>query len=150
MEQKEVSHISDEIIEEEEEQDEEEVEELSEQEQDEEQDEQAIKLRDKIDKLDERIEQHYSSLIENRKIEAMKRYKYSDEQIEKYSTFIEGETIDEIRHSVIKLSDDIPPADEKYLGDPSLNNGATSKPRMRDARDVAEEVFQRVKQRIRW
>lgn len=144
MEQKEVSPISDELIEEEEE----EVEDQSEQ--DEEQDEQAIKLRDKIDKLDERIEQHYSSLVESRKIEAMKRFNYSDEQVEKYSKYLEGETIDEIRHSALKLIDDIPPADENYLGDPSLNNGATSKPRTRDVRDIGKEAFQRVKQRIRW
>jgi len=167
MELNEVDHIlSDEQVEEETEQveevDDKQAEQIEEEETDEQTEEQAeqdaaeqaeeqtqeqIELQAKIADIDAKIEQYRINAVQARKEQAMRRFNYSDEQISKYVKFIEGDTADEIDRSVLQLSKDIAP--NNYYGDPSINNGAASKPKEVDKREIGRNAVKRIMSKIR-
>lgn len=121
-------------------------EETDEQTGDEEQAEQT-ELQAKIDEVDAKIEQYRINAVEARKVQAMKKFNYDEGQIEKYISFIDGETVEEIERSVLQLTDNIAP--NKYYGDPSLNNGAAAKPKPVDKKEVGRNAVKRILNKIR-
>ena len=147
MELNEVDHIlSDEQVEE---VDDKQAEEIEEEETDEQTEEQAeqTELQAKIADIDAKIEQYRVNAVQARKEQAMKKFNYDDNQIEKYISFIEGETVEEIESSVLKLTDDIAP--NNYYGDPSLLNGAAAKPKAVDKREIGRNAVKRIMSKIR-
>src|SRR5690625_3411444 len=113
----------------------------------EEQTEEQEELESKIDEVDAKSEQYRNNAVEARKVQAMKKIHYSDEQIEKYVRFVEGDTADEIDRSVLQLSKDITPS--IYYGDPSAMNGAKAKPKTVDKKEVGRNAVSRVLHKIR-
>src|SRR5699024_9952882 len=126
-----------------------EQEEQVEEETDEQTEEQAeqTELQAKIDEIDAKIEQYRINAVQARKEQAMRRFNYSDEQIQKYVKFVEGDTADEIDRSVLQLSKDIAP--NNYYGDPSINNGAASKPKAVDKKEIGRNAVKRIMSKIR-
>lgn len=110
-------------------------------------DEEQIELKAKIDEIDAKIEQYRVNAVQARKEQSMRRFNYSDEQIQKYVKFVEGDTADEIDRSVLQLSKDIAP--NNYYGDPSINNGAASKPKAVDKKEVGRNAAKRILSKIR-
>lgn len=104
----------------------------------------------KIAQLDEKLEEYRDNHVENMKHEEMKAAHYNDGQIERYLSHVQGDNAEEIKKSVFKLSQDIPPVSP--YGDPSLMNGAKVKPATvgeDQLMDIGRKAFQRVKHRIR-
>src|SRR5699024_4367788 len=110
-------------------------------------DEEQIELKAKIDEIDAKIEQYRVNAVQARKEQAMKKFNYDEGQIEKYISFIDGETVEEIESSVLKLTDDIAP--NNYFGDPSINNGAAAKPKAVDKREIGRNAVKRIMSKIR-
>src|SRR5690606_21564743 len=100
----------------------------------------------KIAKLDEQLAGFKAESIAESKRKAMREVHYNDEQIERYLSHIEGETVDEIKASVLKLSMDIPPVDP--YSDPSAMNGAKQKPTHADPGELGKSVYERIKHKI--
>lgn len=115
--------------------------------QEEQQTQEQADLQAKIDDVDAKIEQYRINAVEARKVQAMKKHNYSDEQIEKYVRFVEGDTADEIDRSVLQLSQDITPS--IYYGDPSPLNGAKAKPKTVDKKQVGRNAVKRILSKIR-
>ena len=126
--------------------DEEQVEEETD-DQEEQQTQEQADLQAKIDDVDAKIEQYRINAVEARKEQAMKKFNYDEQQIIKYIHFIEGDTVEEIESSVLKLTDDIAP--NNYYGDPSLLNGAKAKPKAVDKKQVGRNAVQRILSKIR-
>src|SRR5690625_4830189 len=80
----------------------------------------------KIGALDDKLNEFKDEYIESMKRSEMKEAHYTDSQIERYLSHIQGETIDEIRASVFELTKEIPVSDP--FGDPSAFNGAKQNP----------------------
>lgn len=100
----------------------------------------------KIAKIDEQLAGFKSESIAESKRKAMRELHYNDDQIERYLSHIEGESLDEIKASVLKLSMDIPPVDP--YGDPSAMNGAKQKPTHVDPGELGKSVYERIKHKI--
>src|SRR5699024_8941067 len=110
--------------------------------------EQAIAdYSDKIAALDEQLDAYRTGNIEAMKRAQMKAMHYSDSQIDRYLSHVDGETAEEIKASVFKLSADIPPNDP--YGDPSPMNGAKAKPKPVDRLEVGRNAIKRVINKIR-
>jgi len=110
--------------------------------------EQAIAdYSDKIAALDEQLDAYRVDNIAAMKRAQMKAMHYSDSQIDRYLSHVSGETADEIKASVFKLSAEIPPSDP--YGDPSAMNGAKAKPKPVDRLEVGRNAIKRVINKIR-
>ena len=101
----------------------------------------------KIAELDEKIAKYAAKKVDDLKREAMRKRYYTDEQIERYIKFIDGETREEIEKSVAALAQDIPPKGDNF-GDPSPFNGVKQKPKPADPGEVGKTLFERIKHRI--
>lgn len=88
-----------------------------------EQAEQREQLQQQIGKLDDIIADYQAKKLADMKRDKLKQAKYSDEQADRYISFIDGETAKEIERSIRHLLQDIPPNKVKKYVDPSANNG---------------------------
>lgn len=100
----------------------------------------------KIDELSVKLTEYKLKKINDTKRLAMKEAHYSDDQIERYAKFIDGETLEEIRQNVSQL--DIPPANDNYA-DPSLMNGERSKGKPVDHAEIGRNAIKRVLHKIK-
>lgn len=100
----------------------------------------------KITKLDERLAELKAAKIDEIKREAMRKRNYTDEQIDRYIGYIDGETKEDIWQSIIKLSTEIPPKND-YI-DPSPMTGGQIKPPRVDPSEIGRKAFERVKHKI--
>ncbi|MDY0409966.1 hypothetical protein [Paracerasibacillus soli] len=80
----------------------------------------------KIEALDDKLAQYRADSIADKKRQEMRAVNYTDAQIERYLSHVEGETDAEIKASILELTTEIPPRDN--YGDPSAMNGAKQKP----------------------
>lgn len=103
----------------------------------------------KIEGLDAKLAAHEAQHIDALKREQMKEFCYSDEQIERYASFIEGETVEEIQSSLYKFMDDIPALGEDPYANPSLFNGRAAKPKEVDKVGIGRNAIKRVLHKIR-
>lgn len=101
----------------------------------------------KIDELSVKLTEYKLKKINDIKRSAMKEAHYSDEQIELYAKFIDGETADEIKQNVLNLTMEIPPKNDNFA-DPSLMNGAKAKVKTTDFAEIGRQAFGRVKNKI--
>ena len=83
--------------------------------------------------------------IENKKRQRLLKAGYTEEQAERYLTHVTGETDEEIKDAVSKLTVDIPP--KKKYAEPSAGNSRMPKPKTKDLTEVGRSVFQRLKER---
>jgi|SRR5690606_37006029 len=102
----------------------------------------------KIAKLDERLAGFKADSIADKKRQAMSKSNYNDEQIERYLSYIDGETDEEIKESINKLILEIPP--NIQTGDPSLMNGEKAKPTTADPGQLGKQLYERIKHKVRW
>ncbi|UOQ48129.1 hypothetical protein MUN88_19110 [Gracilibacillus caseinilyticus] len=70
---------------------------------------------------------------------------YSEEQANKYSEQITGDTDDEIKESVSKLTLDIPP--KKKYAEPSIINGTRTKAKPKDKAEKGREAVRRLREK---
>lgn len=101
----------------------------------------------KIEALDAKIAEYAAKKVDDLKREAMRKWHYTDAQIERYLKFIEGETSEEIERSIAELAQDIPPAGDNFA-DPSPFNGLKQKPAPADPGEVGKTLFERIKNKI--
>lgn len=101
----------------------------------------------KIAELDVKIAEFETKKVDDKKRALMRKWNYTDEQIERYISHIEGETSEDIQHSIIELTSHIPPRADNYA-DPSPLNGAKYKPAPADPGEVGKTLFERIKHRI--
>lgn len=101
----------------------------------------------KIEALDAKIAEYAAKKVDDLKREAMRKRYYTDEQIDRYIKFVEGETAEEIERSIAELAKDIPPAGDNFA-DPSPMNGIKQKPAPADPGEVGKSLFERIKHKI--
>lgn len=101
----------------------------------------------KIAEIDAKIAEYAAKKVDDLKREAMRKRYYTDEQIERYLKFVEGETREEIERSIAALAQDIPPKGDNFA-DPSPFNGVKQKPTAADPGEVGKTLFERIKHRI--
>lgn len=101
----------------------------------------------KIEALDAKIAEFEAKKNDDNKRELMRKWNYTDEQIDRYIKFVEGETAEEIELSIMRLSEDIPPKGANF-GDPSPFNGVKQKPKPADPGEVGKSLFERIKHKI--
>lgn len=111
-------------------------------------DEAIEEYRAKIEALDAKLAQFKAQKLNEVKREAMRKMNYTDEQIDRYVKYIEGETKDEIERSVLKLASDIPPRNRAKYVDPAPMNGLRSKPRQKEPGEIGKSVFERIKEKV--
>lgn len=85
-------------------------------------------------------------VVETKKQTALTQAGYDADKVSYLTKLVEGDTDEEISESIKELKRTFPT--EEYYGDPSLNNGVTSKPKTVDADDIATEQFARIKGKI--
>lgn len=68
---------------------------------------------------------------------------YSDEQVERYAKFVDGDTDEAMAAAVEQLKQDVPPT-PKYV-DPSAGNSTKQTPAPKDKEDKGRELFKRLK-----
>lgn len=101
----------------------------------------------KIEEIDAKIAEYAAKKVDDLKREAMRKWHYTDEQIERFLKFIEGQTVEEIEKSIAELAKDIPPKGDNFA-DPSPMNGIKQKPKPADPGEVGKTLFERIKHRI--
>jgi|SRR5690554_3569117 len=101
----------------------------------------------KIEALDAKLAEYSAKKVDDDKRKLMRKWCYTDEQIDRYIKFIDGETSEEIEKSIAKLVKDIPPKGDNFA-DPSPMNGAKQKPAPADPGEVGKSLFERIKHRI--
>lgn len=101
----------------------------------------------KIAEIDAKLAEFEAKKIDDNKRELMRKWCYTDAQIERFLKFIEGETAEEIEKSIAKLAEDFPPAGDSFA-DPSPFNGVKQKPKPADLGEVGKTLFERIKNKI--
>lgn len=101
----------------------------------------------KIEEIDEKIAEYAAKKVDDLKRKAMRKYHYTDAQIERYIGYIDGETREEIERSIAELAQDIPPAGDNFA-DPSPFNSVKQKPTPADPAEIGKTLFERIKHRI--
>lgn len=101
----------------------------------------------KIEALDAKIEEYAAKKIDDDKRKLMRKWHFTDEQINRYIGYIDGMTSEEIERSIAKLAEDIAPAGDNFA-DPSPMNGAKQKPAPADPGEVGKSLFERIKNKI--
>ena len=100
----------------------------------------------KIEALDERLAELKTEKTTDIRRKAMKDAKYSEDQIDRYVKFIEGDSKKEAEQSVRYF--DISPANNSYI-DPTPMGGGDGKPRRKDSREIGRKAIERVLDKIR-
>lgn len=99
------------------------------------------------EKYKEELEAIKAEATESKKVAALAKAGYSEEQVERYKKFVDGESDDEIAEAVKVLVEDVPPkGSQKSYADPALGNGGKGKPPAKDKVSKGREAFQRLKQ----
>lgn len=96
------------------------------------------------DKYKAELDAIRAEATETKKVAALVKAGYSDEQVERYKKFVDGETDEAIEDAVKALVADVPPKKKEYA-DPSLGNGGKPKPTPKDKASKGREAFQRLK-----
>lgn len=123
------------------------AEETNEQEQLSEEEREIEAYKTKIAEIDAKIAEFETKKIDDIKREAMRKWCYTDAQIERYIKFVDGETSEEIERSIAELAKDIPPAGDNFA-DPSPFNSIKQKPAPADPGEVGKTLFERIKHKI--
>lgn len=101
----------------------------------------------KIEEIDAKLAEFEAKKVIDEKRKLMRKWHYTDAQIERYIGYIDGQTVEEIEKSIAELSKDIPPAGDNFA-DPSPFNGAKQKPAAADPGEVGKTLFERIKHKI--
>lgn len=101
----------------------------------------------KIAELDEKLAEYSAKKVDDDKRKLMRKYHYTDEQIDRYIGYIDGETNEEIEQSIAKLAEDIAPRGDNFV-DPSPMNHAKQKPAAADPGEVGKSLFNRIKNKV--
>lgn len=101
----------------------------------------------KIAEIDAKIAEFEAKKIDDDKRKLMRKWHFTDEQINRYIGYIDGMTSEEIERSIMRLSEDIPPKGDNFA-DPSPFNGVKQKPAPADLGEVGKTLFERIKHKI--
>lgn len=101
----------------------------------------------KIEQLDAKLAELEAKKVDDDKRELMRKWCYTDEQINRYIGYIDGMTSEEIEQSIAKLAEDIAPAGDNFA-DPSPFNGRAAKPKTVDHTEIGKHAFDRIKHKI--
>ena len=96
----------------------------------------ADKYREELDALRE-------DALKAKKVAALSKAGYNDEQIERYGKYVEGDTDEAIAAAVTQLKADVPPKGN-YV-DPHANNGGRQTPAPKDKEEKGRSMYQRLK-----
>lgn len=100
----------------------------------------------KSEELDAKLAEFKAVKVDEVKRETLRNLQYSEDQIERYSRYIDGETAEEIKQSAFKLMSDVPPKDS--FGDPSPLNGTKQRP-TGNSQSKFEEIGKRAYERVK-
>lgn len=100
----------------------------------------------KSEELDAKLAEFKAEKVGEVKRETLRNLHYTDDQIERYSRYIDGETAEEIKQSAFKLMSDVPPKDS--FGDPSPLNGTKQRP-TGNSQSKFEEIGKRAYERVK-
>ena len=101
----------------------------------------------KIEEIDAKIAEFEAKKIDDDKRKLMRKWHFTDEQINRYIGYIDGMTSEEIEKSIAELAQDIPPAGDNFA-DPSPMNGIKQKPAAADPSEIGKTLFERIKHKI--
>lgn len=71
---------------------------------------------------------------------------YTQEQIERYAKYLEGETEEELQTALETLKQDIPPKGATYVDPAIKGNGAKQPPKQQDLYEYGKTLFERLKE----
>lgn len=95
------------------------------------------------DKYREELEALKEDARKAKKTALLVKAGYNDEQVERYSKFVDGDTDEAMAAAVEQLKQDVPPT-PKYV-DPSAGNSTKQTPAPKDKEDKGRELFKRLK-----
>lgn len=105
--------------------------------------EEAQEYKVLADKYREELEAIKADALKSKKDALLAKAGYTDEQVERYRKFIDGETDEELAKSIETLKADVPPK-PTYV-DPSPMNGERGKPEQVDSEEKGRSLFQRLR-----
>lgn len=104
-------------------------------------------LQKKIEELqqdnEQKVKEALADALNAKKVALLVKAGYADEQVERYSRFIVGESDEELTKSIEELTADVPPK-PKYV-DPNPMNGERGKPEPVDSEEKGRSLFQRLR-----
>lgn len=98
------------------------------------------------DKLQAQLDAIKEDALKAKKDALLAKAGYTEEQIEKYSKYVDGTTDEELAESVEALKADIPPQTKTYA-DPHVNNGPKNEPKKTDLQQKGKSMYQRLKEK---
>ena len=90
------------------------------------------------------LEQLKADALTAKKDTMLAKAGYTDEQIEKYRKYLDGDTDETLSASLEELKADIPP--KQVYVDPSASNGKRDKPETTDLKEAGKSLYQRLKE----
>lgn len=99
--------------------------------------------KDLADKLQAQLDTQKAENLKTKKAQMLTKAGYKEDQIERFSKYLEGDTDEDLQQSLDKLKADIPPA--KEYADPGAGNGARKTPPKTGGEDIGKSVFERLK-----
>lgn len=101
------------------------------------------KRQEEIDRLQKLIDEQKASSLKAVKESLLVKAGYKDEQVELFTSLLEGETEDELQASLEKIVAASPPA--KPYADPSVGNGRKQEPEKTSGHDKGMSAYERLK-----
>lgn len=109
--------------------------------------EEAQEYKTLADKYREELEAIKADALKSKKDALLAKAGYTDEQVERYRKFVDGETDEELAKAIETLKADIPPK-PTYV-DPSPMNGERNKPEPVDGTELGKTMYAKIKHKLR-
>lgn len=109
--------------------------------------------KDLYEQIQTEIAEKKTQAVEENKRRSLHAAGYSEEQAEKFLSHIDGNADSEIKQSVRRLAEDIPPAKKVTYTDPSAANSKRQKARKPNGEEVGRHTYKRLRDRgrlIKW
>lgn len=105
----------------------------------------ADKRQEEVDQLKKEQEEQKADVLNAKKESLLVKAGYSDDQVKRYTKYLDGESNDELATSLEALKSDIPPTPS--YADPSAGNGEKQKPGKTGLREEGKTAYQRLKEK---
>jgi hypothetical protein len=101
--------------------------------------------KDLADKLQAQLDAIKGDALGAKKEALLAKAGYTQDQIEKYVKYVDGETDEQLSEAVEALKADIPP--KPKFADPSPGNGGKQEPKKTDLHEKGKTMYQRLKEK---
>jgi len=96
-------------------------------------------------KLQVQLDEQRLDVTKAKKESMLTKAGYSDEQVTRFTKYLEGETDEELAEALKELKADVPP--KKPYTDPSAGNGRKEEPKPKGADEAGKSLYQRLKEK---